>query len=60
MKISETAFNSQTWHEYTVEMAIFNVQREITQKVENPELWFVCSALLNIYVKFHENVVFSS
>lgn len=36
-----------------VEIAIFNVQRAINPKVRNPELWFKCSALLYIYVRFH-------
>ena len=43
-----------------VEMAIFNIQRIITLKVEKPELRFMCSAchlmLFNISVKFHENM----
>ena len=51
----------QSGHEYVVEMAIFNVQRTITPKVYNPELRFLCSArrlmVLNIYVKFHENIL---
>ena len=41
-------------------MAVFNVQRAITLKVGNPQLWFMCSAhhliVLNICVKFHENI----
>ena len=40
--------------------AIFNVQRTITPKVCNPELWFLCFALcllvLNICVKVRENI----
>ena len=43
-----------------VEMAMFNVQRAITQKVGKPELQFMCSAhpliVLYIYVKFGENI----
>ena len=43
-----------------VEMAIFNIQRIITLKVEKPELRFMCSAchlmVFNISVKFHENM----
>ena len=43
-----------------VEMAIFNIQRTITLKVEKPELRFMCSAIhlmvFNICVKFHENM----
>ena len=45
----------QNKKEYVVEMAIFNVQRAITPKVCNPELWFVRFArllmVLNISVK---------
>ena len=41
-------------------MAIFNVQRAVTPKEGNPELWFMCSAnrlmVLYIYVKFHETI----
>ena len=44
-----------------VEMAMFNVQRTITPKVDNPELWFMCSAhsLIVVYicVKFCENIL---
>ena len=43
-----------------VEMAMFNVQRAITPKVGQPELWFMCSAhclmVFYICVKFHENI----
>ena len=39
---------------------IVNIQRAIPQKVEKPELRFMCSAyrlmVFNIYVKFHENM----
>ena len=42
-----------------VEMDIFIIQRAITLKVGELELWFMCSAcrlmLFNICVKFHEN-----
>ena len=41
-------------------MKIVNTQREITPKVENPELQFICSArrlmVFNVCVKFHENM----
>ena len=41
-------------------MKIVNTQREITPKVENPELRFICSArrlmVFNVCVKFHENM----
>ena len=37
MKISQMVFNLQSGHEYMVEMAVFNVQRAITQKVGVPE-----------------------
>ena len=43
-----------------VEMALFNVQRAITQKVGKLELQFMCSAhclmVFYIYVKFGENI----
>ena len=43
-----------------VEMPIFNVQRAISPKVYTPVLCFLCFALclmvLNICVKFHENI----
>ena len=55
MKISQTDFKSQSGHKYLVEMAVFSIQRAITSNVGNPELWFMYSALLYIYVKFHEN-----
>ena len=58
MKISQTVFTSQSGYEYMVEMAIFNVQRAITLKVENPELCFMCSThrlMFYIYMNFHEN-----
>ena len=52
---------SELWsgHEYTAEMAMFNVQRVITPKVGKPGLRFMCSAhhLLVFYIeKFHENI----
>ena len=43
-----------------MEMAIFNIQRAISLKVGNQELWFMCSArcpiVFNICVEFHENM----
>ena len=43
-----------------VEMAMFNIQRAITPKVDKPESRFMCSArrliVLYIYVKFDENI----
>ena len=43
-----------------VEMAIFNIQRAISLKIEKQELRFMCSArrlmVFNICVKFHENM----
>ena len=43
-----------------VEMDMFNVQRAITQKVDKPELRFMCSArclvVLYICVNFRENI----
>ena len=56
----------QLWsgHQYMVEMAIFNiynVQRAVTPKVGQPELWFLCSAcrLMVLYIceRFHENIL---
>ena len=51
----------QNRHEYAVEIAIFNVQRAITPKICNPEIWFLRSArlfmVLNICVKIHENIL---
>ena len=41
-------------------MDVFNVQRAITPKVRNTELWAMSSAhsliVLYIYTKFHENI----
>ena len=42
--VSQTVCNLQSGHEYVVEMALFNVQRAITPKVDIPELQFMCSA----------------
>ena len=39
MKVSQTVLKLQSGHKYVIEMAIFNVQRAITPKVCNPELW---------------------
>ena len=58
MKISQMVFNSQSRHQYMVEMAIFNVQRAIPPKVGNPEIWFVFCTLSHGAVhllNFHEN-----
>ena len=61
MKISHTVLMLESGHEYVVEMAIFNVQRAISPKVCNPELWVLRSAhllmVLNISVKFHQNIL---
>ena len=60
MRISQTVLMLQSGHEYVVEMAIFNVQREIAPRKCNPELRFLRSArrliVSNIYVKFHGNI----
>ena len=60
MKIYQTVFNLQSGHEYMVIMALFNVQRAITQRVGKPELRFMCTALclivLYICVKFRANI----
>ena len=41
-------------------MKIVNTQRALTQKVDKPELRFMCSArrlmAVNVCVKFHENM----
>ena len=41
-------------------MKIVNTQREITPKIENPELRFMCSAhrlmVFNVCMNFHENM----
>ena len=59
IKISGTVFNLKSGHEYTIETAMFNVQRAITPKVGKAELQLICSAcnliVLYICVKFHEN-----
>ena len=61
MKISQTVLKLQSGHKFVIEMAIFNVQRAITPKVCNPELWFLrykCRLMvLNICVKFHKNIL---
>ena len=60
MKISKTVFNLQSGHKYMVEMAMFNVQRKVSPKVGESELWFMCSTLClmvrYICVKFPENI----
>ena len=60
LKISRTVFNLQNGNEYMVEMAMFNVQRAITPKIDKPELRFMFSAgrLMGLYicVKFGENI----
>ena len=59
-KYLQTVFILQSGHEFTVEMAVFNVQSAITPKVGKQELQFMCSALclmvLYICVMFHENI----
>ena len=44
MKISTMVLNLQSGHKYMVEMAMFNVQREISPKVGKSELQFMSSA----------------
>ena len=60
MEISQTVFNLQSGHKYMVEMAMFNFQRAITQKVGKLELQFMCSAcrltVIYICVKFLKNI----
>ena len=48
IKISGTIFNLQSRYEYMVEIAMFNVQRAITPKVDKPELRFMCSASCSV------------
>ena len=58
LKFHENISNGlkQSRHEYMFEMAIFYVQRATAPKVRNPGLWFMCCALLYIYVKSQENI----
>ena len=60
MKISQTVFNLESRYKYMVEMAMCNVLRAITPKVDKSELRIMCSALclmvLYICVKFRENI----
>ena len=44
MKIFKMVFNLQSGHKYMVEMAMFNVQRQISPKVGKSELRFTSSA----------------
>ena len=59
-RFHENILNGFQLTEYMVEMAIFNVQRTITPKVDKSELRFMCSAchlmVLYIRVKFRENI----
>ena len=58
--ISQMVFNLQGRHKYTVEMAMFNVQRAITPKVGNQKyLSCVLHVLIMLYfcVKFRENIL---
>ena len=54
MKICQAVLKVWSGHQ------IVNTQREITPKVENPELRFICSArrlmVFNVCMKFHENM----
>ena len=43
-EISKPVFNLQSGHKYMVEMAMFNVQREISPKVGKSELRFMSFA----------------
>ena len=49
MKIFKTVFKLQSGHKYMVEMAMFNVQREISQKVGKSVLRFMSSARCTIF-----------
>ena len=42
IKISGTVFYLQSRQEYMIEMAMLNVQRAITPKLDKPELRFMC------------------
>ena len=62
IKISSSVFNlQQSGHEYMVEMAMFNVNRTITPKVDKQELRFIyptrCLIVLYICLKFRENIL---
>ena len=53
MKISKTVFNLQTGHKYMIEMAVFNVQSEISPKsgqirVTVHEFCTSCHKVLNL------------
>ena len=51
MKISQTVLKLQSGHKYLVEMPMFNVQRALTLKVGQAELWFMSSALYVVELK---------
>ena len=53
MKISQTVYNLQSGHEYMVEMAMFNVQKEITPKVGRTELQFRAEFRTLSYTALH-------
>ena len=63
MKISGMVFQlTSSGHEHLVEMAMFNIQREITPKADKPELQFMCSAVISwcftcVCVNFCDNIM---
>ena len=59
MKMSWTVLKLQGGHDFVLETAPYKVQKGITKKIHNQELWFLHSAchhkVLNICTKFHED-----
>ena len=59
-EISETIFKLQKGHKYMTGITNYNVQRALTPKAGNRELWFLCSAhhimVIYICIKFQENI----
>ena len=57
--MSRTVFKLPSGHKYIIEITIFEVQRAITLKESQAEL-FLCSApflmMLYIYLKFHQHI----
>ena len=51
----------QSEHDFVLDSATNKVQRGITKKIHNQELWFLHSAcrhmVLNICMKFHEDIL---
>ena len=57
LHVSRPVFKLQTGHKYITQIAIFKVQRATTPNIDEPELWFLCSAphlmMFYICVTFH-------